>query len=1219
MSGVSGAISRAKATTPGAEFHALRAQAVALTQAMSGDVWTDYNFSDPGVTIIEQLCYALTELPYRAELPVQDLLCGPAGAGVQLRRQGLFPAWSILPCNPVTADDFRRVVMDRVPGVANAWFTPLPAEAAGGLSGLYDVAILPGPEPDQDPRSQGWDPWRRHRDHRHDRRRHEADWHDSHWEDRHWRNGQWQDRHWHEGRWRDGRHQERDGHYGHGRLIERVLRCYSAHRALCEDVRSIHVLRPVETRIHARVGLQDQADPSDTLAQALFSLGLALAPEPRRTSLDQQMARASGSADVFCGPPMLRGFIDDDQLTELPTTFAVNMLAEVLAETPGVVMVDQLSVELSGATVRYQPEESVPVPEHAVLRLRTRPKDGRFSITMVRNRVRCEPDPARVRLRLSELWRQQRRTYRLRTSYAERYATPEATHWDLKAYLSVQEQFPLVYGIGRGGLPPSPTATRRGQAKQLKGYLMAFDQLLADSFSQMAFIRDLFSIEAGGSSTYAWQSLRPVVPDAEPLLAPGYETGLASLTAETDPVDLRRNAILNMLLSFFALQVDAPEVPAPSNGAGVEAALIHAKQATLRHAGSGTRDRGRGVDYRRAGLERSAPGAEMLSRVQLELLEEAAKEPRPELDDEDGPIPVHDTSEAGFGRRLAPDVWPAVEQHFRSIEDEPGESSRPDLGRPTALAGRRVATGLLSGLHQRDRYRIGRLREPDEVWLVCGDEDGGWWLIAQLDDETQALRVLFDLVREAEWHRRRSHRLRLYFVEWILLRHAGREPGAPADEHGTEYGMRVSAVLSATADERDSEGWRAQATAILRNNTPAHVALDCLFLEPGAMDRFVRLHGAWVHALRHGPSHRLATASEHLERFLIRHAPAAPADEPQDQPTQPSSPGPAAEAESAAATVARIVAGAPTQTAEPSPPPTPPPEPPPVSPPPAPAPPPEPVAPTLPLATPEQASPPPQPVAPTQSRHWFASLWHWLFRGRASPPGQPSGSQGQSAAVGAAPPGAPGFDADTVLTAQTAAAFAANGFAFAIRYLSRSTPEAAGDLSATETAAILGAGLALMAVQHVAPQGWVPSLSLGRANGTAAAANAKQVGLPPGMCLWLDLEGVAASTPATAVIAYCNRWFRAVSDAGYLPGLYVGASCGLTSEQLGRDLTCRYYWQSGSTVPDVAGAGYCMVQTISTGFDIAGVAYDRDMVQADARGATPIWAAPASRSQAAGA
>lgn len=56
------------------DFEALRARALVQLQRMTGHRWTDHNTHDPGITLLEALCYALTDLGYRAARPVEDWL-----------------------------------------------------------------------------------------------------------------------------------------------------------------------------------------------------------------------------------------------------------------------------------------------------------------------------------------------------------------------------------------------------------------------------------------------------------------------------------------------------------------------------------------------------------------------------------------------------------------------------------------------------------------------------------------------------------------------------------------------------------------------------------------------------------------------------------------------------------------------------------------------------------------------------------------------------------------------------------------------------------------------------------------------------------------------------------------------------------------------------------------------------------------------------------------
>jgi hypothetical protein len=208
--------------------------------------------------------------------------------------------------------------------------------------------------------------------------------------------------------------------------------------------------------------------------------------------------------------------------------------------------------------------------------------------------------------------------------------------------------------------------------------------------------------------------------------------------------------------------------------------------------------------------------------------------------------------------------------------------------------------------------------------------------------------------------------------------------------------------------------------------------------------------------------------------------------------------------------------------------------------------------------------------------------------------------------------GAHGFDTNVSLTKASATALKQAGFAFAIRYLTRKATPPPGDLTKAEMDAILDAGLALMAVQHVAAEGWTPTEALGTEYGTNAAAHAKAVNLPAGTVVFLDLEGVKVGTPAATIIAYCNNWHAPVKAAGYLPGLYVGPNSWLTADQLYHQLKMTCYWKSGSKVPPIPTRGYCMVQS-SHQEVVAGVNIDHDQIMPDGLGQTPPWARKAAQ------
>jgi hypothetical protein len=1215
-----GTIDRAPLTEPGADYDRLRAEAVSLAYGMSGDVWTDFNYSDPGVTILEQFCYALTELPYRAMLPVADLLSAPNADRVALRRHGLMPAWSILPCNPVTENDLRRVVLDRVAGVANVWFVANKEPGAGKVRGLYDVTVLPLADGDAD-----------------------------------------------------------SGCRAEDTLIEQVRDCYRGHRALCEDIGSIKVLRLVDTRVEAAIQIEDGADPSETLARALFALGLFLAPEPARRSLAEQRAALAATSDTFSGPMMLRGFIADDQLLPLKNKISVNDLVQALSGSPGVLTIDSFSVEVDGRPQPHVPGDEMVRPRDGIWWLQGTTRDHRFTIHLFRNNIPVQPNPARVRRLLEQYWKQQRRSWPLRQEYEEQFGAPSATYRDLAAYSSIQDQFPRVYGVGATGLPPGASLVRQGQAKQLKGYLMPFDQMLADYFSQLAFVRTLFSVTAGGSATYATQSLLPIVPDVveQKLLRNDYAAGLAAISAETDPIDARRNGVLDLLLSLYAEQFRDGEGGSwsPGDSSRAEAALIRAKQAMLRRVAPLTRHRGRGADFRRRRSGRGASGVEALSRLQLGLLdiatEEANRNPR-----QGGRIwsADNDPTAPRFGQPLPDEMAGSIGRLFRPVAPfVAGDDGAPP--RPSPPAGRDVNEPIASAIADPGGYRIGTLSGPVSIYIVCVDRNGQWWWLGEHDDEEQAIAAIRQLLRESRRQRVVEH-ARLHVVEWVLLRDA--LPVQPSDAEVAPYQFRITAIISATRAEWRDLSWRQESEAVVRANTPAHVVLDCLFLTPAEMARFERLYLDWTDAQCGCHGLRQAAASRLLVDFLTSVGP-SPWPTPTPTPTPTSTPEPSP-------TPSPSPPPSPSPWPSPTPPPTPTPTP---TPTPAPSwtPTPTPTTPPAPTPTPT-ASEPDEPDDPHSVWSWLGALWtNWIWplltwgirlwlasREHAppeptplpapsptpwplpsptppsptpwplpsptppaptppppAPPPPPSPTSMPPPSPTPAPPpptstptptpapkvekspsGSKGFDCNTPLTSTTAADFRKAGFAFALRYVPRNyvtdPASPSGNITRAEAEIILKAGLALMIVQHVAASPWDPTGELGMTYGQFAASNCQAIGLPRGVNVFLDLEGVRAGTDPQNVLDYAGTWGDVVGDAGYIPGIYIGASCGINAQQIVSLTNFKQFWRSGSSSsPQIGAPGYCMQQTISSSLVLGGVAYDSNVITTDQNGGTPYW------------
>lgn len=136
-----------------------------------------------------------------------------------------------------------------------------------------------------------------------------------------------------------------------------------------------------------------------------------------------------------------------------------------------------------------------------------------------------------------------------------------------------------------------------------------------------------------------------------------------------------------------------------------------------------------------------------------------------------------------------------------------------------------------------------------------------------------------------------------------------------------------------------------------------------------------------------------------------------------------------------------------------------------------------------------------------------------------------------------------------------------------------------------------------MVVQHVPGDDenpWFPTAEIGTSYGINAVNYVQEIGFPEGVNVFLDLEAVDVSASTSAVIDYCINWCNEVEQAGFSPGIYVGANPGLNAADLS-ELPFKYYWKSASNVP-VPESGWNLIQ-ISLDISIGGLAVDTDETQ----------------------
>lgn len=260
------------------DYQALYDIGLQHVQNLAQRIWTDYNVHDPGITTLELLCYALTDLSYRASFPIEDLLASEKDNAKEMEKQ-FFTARQILPNRPLTVADYRKLLID-LPGVKNAWLhlaiktyyanmekrelqwqnDSLPDTMPVKVAGLYDVLI---------------------------------------------------------------EFMDNISSTIKDDTMKEVRRLLQANRNLCEDFVNIsEVGTPQSFLLCAELELTPIADEAKVKAEILFQVQQYLAPPVDRYTLSEMLERkqADGTrytADkIFEGPALYGGFIDDDELAK---------------------------------------------------------------------------------------------------------------------------------------------------------------------------------------------------------------------------------------------------------------------------------------------------------------------------------------------------------------------------------------------------------------------------------------------------------------------------------------------------------------------------------------------------------------------------------------------------------------------------------------------------------------------------------------------------------------------------------------------------------------------------------------------------------------------------------------------------------------------------------------------------------------------------------------
>jgi hypothetical protein len=550
-------IPKAPSAEPGLDQQRLFARGLEHVRTLTWRRWTDHNIHDPGITILELLSYALTDVAYRAGFPIEDLLAtssDPVQNAAGMARQ-FFTAGQILPNRALTALDYRKLLID-LPGVKNAWVLPVElkyfADTLQGkllrestprqgireveVRGLYRVLLdfmdsVVKPEQQEEVKA-------------------------------------------------------------------RARKLLEANRNLCEEFVQVDGVETQGFVLCTELELEPGADTARVQAEVLFRVGRWLDPPVHNYSLSEMLAlpHAAGSRrtveEIFDGPLLANGFIDDEELerAELRTSIRLSDVIRVIMDVEGVRAVRGIELNPQGTTAPLADKWQVPVApgkRPALVREGSR-------LVLYKRNMPVVPPAAAVAEHLAALEAAERK--KLEEGAAGDLPIPLGRFRQPSRYTSFQNDFPALYGLGEVGPPAGADTRRQALVLQLKGYLLFFDQVMANACAQLGALPDLFSTDPDLPHTYLSQVV-DTFRDFERIYPSGITAAqLAAVTEDAATLAERHNRFLDHLLARFAERFhDYVAVMRSAFGASA-ASVVRAKCAFLKDVPTLGAERGLACD-----------------------------------------------------------------------------------------------------------------------------------------------------------------------------------------------------------------------------------------------------------------------------------------------------------------------------------------------------------------------------------------------------------------------------------------------------------------------------------------------------------------------------------------------------------------------------------------------------------------------------------------------
>ncbi len=791
-------IKRRKSVDSETSFESLRSEAIKQAQEVSGQVWTDYNLHDPGITILEQLIYAITDLVYRTEFPIQDYLADEKGA-IDFDNHALNTPVKVFPSRPTTIIDYRKVFLNSVSEIDNVWLTAInDKEPADDYRGLYQITV----------------------------------------------------------KLEQGLNEKSST-----AALENIRTIYNGSRNLCEDIAEICVVENHDFELCAKIEVSSARRPVDILAEIYFECSRRIAGSVSITDFDQLLNEVGSLDELFTGPFTSHGFFLDTDFSENQREFLVSTLYSLINSIDGVDHIQNLylqkgSEQFYDAIVSDGPDKAfgLAIPkttEEIKVVLST---NGRV-LTIPMDEVRAKFDEINFKYHSSRSTLQ---------DISLLYDLPQGTPRELNHYSTIQNQFPITYGVNEFGLPDSAPTDVKAKAKQLKSYLVIFEQLLIDYLANVDSVKTLFSLDKEQQSSYSLRLLdQQQIPGLDTIYPENPFSVFKRIISDFDDFNGRKSRLLDYLLAMYGESFSQNSLRHFNyyySKDEIETVIVNNKIDYLQSVIELCRDRAAAPDYSAdTWNKRAQSGLQMRVSMLLGFDEHVARSLTMAIIKQGIKLTRHSVYEhlkAGSQELQFIDMNEVDESSRETFETVPVlelknhqlhmHELRQQIGDAIPLKNNLLSDTLLRGGVYIDNYKVGSLTSKQDYQLTFVMDENQYWYLGTYESKFTAVqaanslrRLLIQLNKESEG---------LHVIEHILLRpndqqdHAGIHPIAGKDF----FSFKISVILPDWTARCHDERFRMLAEETVRLNAPAHVYPEIYWLEFHKMYEFEILYERWL-------------------------------------------------------------------------------------------------------------------------------------------------------------------------------------------------------------------------------------------------------------------------------------------------------------------------------------------------------------------------------------